>query len=710
MLLGVAAVYFYYYYGEHEMGNTYGEITADAAGNLTNRFAEFQFDRLSPRFRFNAGTDFSAWQAAARAELTRLLKIDGRLAAPRTKLNPRVRWKRSTPLGTIEKIVISAEPDLDMPMYFCTPPGEGPFPVFICLQDHSTGMHNLIAVDFADETTPITVPAGQDLALQCLKNGYAALCIEQRGCGERSGREDYLPHDLYLARLSLLLGRTLLGDRVFDVDRGIDYLCSRSEIDRQRISIIGDSTSLYAAAVLDRISGAILPGNFAGFRESLIRHSNCNCEYIPGMLNFGDLAEVAGLGAPKALIFNAPTDPAEFARLKAIYQAAGAADNCLALAADADAFREFARLAAPLPAPIHAVAAEKAAGPSAPELGKITIMPYGLYAAWLEKQIAQISPHCRFDAENPAAWSAAARAELVKLLRLDGRLAAPRVELNPRSRWKRTIPLGTIEKFVVTTEPGLDMPMYLCTPPGQGPFPVFICLQGHSTGMHNSIAVSFTDEVTPIEIAGDRDFALQCLRRGYAALCIEQRGLGERSGRTDHKHNDLFSARAAWILDRTMIGDRVFDVDRGLDFLATRPEIDCRRIGLLGHSGGGTTSLYAGAVLDRFDTVIASGCFSTFVDSIVRNSHCNCNYIPDLLTWGNMAEIAGLCAPKKLVIVNGLRDTIFPVAPAAAEFDRVRDIYRLMGRENGCEFVIGDEGHRFYAAPAFAALEKISRQ
>ena len=46
--------------------------------------------------------------------------------------------------------------------------------------------------------------------------------------------------------------------------------------------------------------------------------------------------------------------------------------------------------------------------------------------------------------------------------------------------------------------------------------------------MHNSIAVQREDETKLLKVEGDRDFGLECMRRGIAALCIEQRSFGER--------------------------------------------------------------------------------------------------------------------------------------------------------------------------------------
>ena len=126
-------------------------------------------------------------------------------------------------------------------------------------------------------------------------------------------------------------------------------------------------------------------------------------------------------------------------------------------------------------------------------------------------------------------WQAALRRTV---RRLTGDRPATRCPLRPRRLWLRDHPLGTIEKVVFTAEPCADVPAYVCLPHGvRPPYPFMICLQGHSTGMHNSIGVQRDDETLPLAVEGDRDFAIGCLRRGIAALCIEQRSFGERRER-----------------------------------------------------------------------------------------------------------------------------------------------------------------------------------
>ena len=89
------------------------------------------------------------------------------------------------------------------------------------------------------------------------------------------------------------------------------------------------------------------------------------------------------------------------------------------------------------------------------------------------------------------------------------------------------------------------------------------------------------------------------MARGIAALCIEQRSFGERRERHQGRvstHGCHDATMHALMLGRTLLGERVFDVDRGLDYLETRDDVDWSRVGIMGNSGGGTVSLFSAAV------------------------------------------------------------------------------------------------------------------
>ncbi len=180
-----------------------------------------------------------------------------------------------------------------------------------------------------------------------------------------------------------------------------------------------------------------------------------------------------------------------------------------------------------------------------------------------------------------------------KVRQLLGGFSKERPHLDVRHLWTHQIELGTIHKIVFTSVPGSDVPAYVCLPANAAaPYAWMICVQGHNTGMHNSIGAPYDyDQGKPIETAYaptdiDNDFGLGCMRRGVAALCIEQRSFGERRERRQQLvGGDCHDAAAhALMLGRTLLGERVFDVDRAIDYLMTRDDVDSRAVGVMGSS------------------------------------------------------------------------------------------------------------------------------
>lgn len=310
-----------------------------------------------------------------------------------------------------------------------------------------------------------------------------------------------------------------------------------------------------------------------------------------------------------------------------------------------------------------------------------------------------------YDGGDVAVWQRRLRRRLSTLL---GDWPAERVPLKVRSLWRREHPLGTIEKIVFTSEPKSDVPAFVCLPrDAKPPYTFMVCLQGHSTGMHNSIAVQRDDNTLPHEVAGDRDFALGCLQRGIAALCIEQRSFGERREQRQKRvatqgcHD---ATMQALMLGRTLLGERVYDVDRGIDYLVGRDDADPKRIGVMGNSGGGTVALFAAALLPRIAFTMPSCYFCTFRASIMSIHHCMDNYVPGLLKVAEMSDIAGLFAPKPMVLVAGRHDDIFPIGATRRAFRDLRRIYGEAGAPERCHLVVGPEGHRFYADQAWPVM------
>jgi len=301
-------------------------------------------------------------------------------------------------------------------------------------------------------------------------------------------------------------------------------------------------------------------------------------------------------------------------------------------------------------------------------------------------------------------WQQQLRARLVERL---GAFPADKVELNVRELDRRETDRYRLAKIVFTSEPWADVPCYLLIPKsGSPPYPAMICLQGHTSGMHLSIGEARNDADRE-SIAGDRDFALQAVKHGFVALAVEQRCFGERQETLQKKRapNTCHDAAMhALMLGKTLLAERVWDVMRAVDYLQSLSQVDRERICCMGNSGGGMSTFYAACVEFRIRLAVASCCFCTYADSIMSIYHCEDNYIPGILKVAEVGDIAGLIAPRGLLVVAGERDEIFPIRGVYKAFEKAKMIFAAAGCSENCRLVLGREGHRFYAEQAWPVI------
>lgn len=309
------------------------------------------------------------------------------------------------------------------------------------------------------------------------------------------------------------------------------------------------------------------------------------------------------------------------------------------------------------------------------------------------------------------AWRKDVKAKLAEVL---GDMPQTRCDPEPLLEWEKEHDTFYERRFSFASEENIRIPCHLCIPKGaKTPCPVVICLQGHTTGMHISLGRPVYPGDEEMVSGGDRDFALEILKEGYAALVLEQRAFGElkseammnfapTAGTTCHH-----VAMTALLIGRTLIGERVWDVSRAVDFLETFPEIDSKRIALMGNSGGGTATYYAACMEERISIAMPSCSVCSFKDSIVWKRHCACNYVPNIAKYMDMGDMACLIAPRPLIVVAGKLDHGFHINGSLEAYDTIQKIYKKAGAENNCRLVVGEEGHRFYADlswPVFAQL------
>lgn len=275
-------------------------------------------------------------------------------------------------------------------------------------------------------------------------------------------------------------------------------------------------------------------------------------------------------------------------------------------------------------------------------------------------------------------------------------------------------------KVVYDSDDGVSVPAHLLLPrsqeaggsdDGTRPRPAVIALHGHGYGANDLVGLDPEGRPRQGDPGYHKDFALSLVQRGFVVLVPEQAGFGERRDPKAKEEGPFqWSCRQAafyaQLLGKTLVGLRVWDVMRGIDYLESLPQVDPERIGCMGISGGGTTALFASVLEPRIKVSVISGYLNTFKESILAIRHCECNYVPGILTVAEMDDLACAIAPRPLLIESGIHDRIFPIDAVRRAFDKVKGAYRSLDKEERIDSDLFDGGHEISGVKAFPWLER----
>ena len=314
-------------------------------------------------FRAKDKEELSAWQAAFRPKLREALGLDN-MASDLSGYVPKAERLETSDLGSHvrERWYLWVEPTVPLPFYLLLPKGMRPetgrvdgsaagkvgrarLPLVLVPHGHN---HPHIYVGIArDEKEEAHMLEGErDIARQAAaEEGYVVIAPTTRAFGETRTETDIQADKIHSCRdqlvHDLLVGRTPIGERVWDTSRLIDWALASLPIDERRIAITGNSgggtISLFAAACDTRIALSMPGCYFCTFKGSIGTIRHCECNYVPGLLRMGEMYDVAGLIAPRPFCAVAgrtdpifPVEHVRFAydRLRAVYAVAGAEDRC----------------------------------------------------------------------------------------------------------------------------------------------------------------------------------------------------------------------------------------------------------------------------------------------------------------------------------------------------------------------------------------------
>ena len=213
-----------------------------------------------------------------------------------------------------------------------------------------------------------------------------------------------------------------------------------------------------------------------------------------------------------------------------------------------------------------------------------------------------------------------------------------------------------------------------------------ICVPGHGRGVDDIVGIDDEGRERTDKAGYQHDFAIQVVEAGMAAVAIEPMAFGCRRDPLNAAQGLSRKgcepvAGGALMLGETMIGWRVWDVMRTIDYIATRPELDASRVGCMGISGGGTATLFSAALEPRIRAAMVSGYLNTFRDSIGSLAHCIDNYVPGILNWAEMYDVARSDCAAPAVRGVGREGQHLPGRRQPRELqERARDVRRLSSR------------------------------
>lgn len=215
-----------------------------------------------------------------------------------------------------EELLLIADGQPSLPLYLLLPKDKrGNRPAILAMHGHGNHGHHPVAGrdDLAGVAGAIK-SANYDYGRQLVRQGYivAIPCLtpfgDRLGVREAFGKQDPCA-DVFL-RMQIL-GKTLMGENLRDCLWAVEFLARHAEVDPERIGCVGLSyggrMAMLTTALEPRIKVCVISGALNAMQERVSRPYSCGAQIIPGLLQFGDVPEIASLIAPRTCLWEVGT-------------------------------------------------------------------------------------------------------------------------------------------------------------------------------------------------------------------------------------------------------------------------------------------------------------------------------------------------------------------------------------------------------------------
>ena len=282
--------------------------------------------------------------------------------------------------------------------------------------------------------------------------------------------------------------------------------------------------------------------------------------------------------------------------------------------------------------------------------------------------------------EQAIAWQNELHVKLFHILKLDDLISRKNsIPFHPNiisSEEKENYILQEVE---INTTPGRRIKIVLTLPNKLDDHsPAVVCIHGHGgnrTSVHDSTLIY-------------KGFAASLAKMGYVTIATD---VGQHQVYEDN---------------RILMGERLWDLFRCVDYLESLPLVDSSRIGCAGLSLGGEMAMWLGAMDERIAATVSSG-FLTVMDQMEQN-HCICWKFEGLRELVDYADIYSLIAPRPLLCQNGLKegpkDFYVPIARKAMK--EIKAIYSDIDQSDYAILDVHEGGHEINLPTLLAFFKK----
>ncbi|MEI7436969.1 MAG: alpha/beta hydrolase family protein [bacterium] len=239
--------------------------------------------------------------------------------------------------------------------------------------------------------------------------------------------------------------------------------------------------------------------------------------------------------------------------------------------------------------------------------------------------------------------------------------------------------------------------------PADGQLPAILCCHGHGpfgkeVVMGNASSPEYRKEIDGVNY----DYGRQMAEKGFFTYAIDWIGFGERNDASKPNHLNLAGGRDwcnLYYLHATMLGmtSLSINVTHGMaatDFVSSLPQVDRKRLGVMGLSGGGTMSLWMSLVDQRIRATEIICYSDLWADMGIRDiNYCGMQVAPGLYKLVDIPDLQGLLAPRPLLVDIGVYDSCFRIESAMACYRRVAAIYAAAGASQRLELDLHPDNH-----------------